>query len=164
MQIEVEFEIFKSLTMLLENEQDTYSDVIRRLILKAGNPDPEAPENALAKGVLSSKGTGWLGALHAYQPKFPIETENALLGLLGGFASRDLMLPNGTLLRAAYKGSLYGARIDHGRWIDENGDEHTSPSAAATAITGTNVNGLRFWEAKRPGDTQWQRLEGLVQK
>lgn len=78
------------------------------------------------------------------------------------FESRDLSLPHGTLLRATYKGGAYTARIDDGRWIDENGIEHGSPSAAARYITGNNVNGLRFWQGKRPSDNGWLNLDVLM--
>lgn len=78
------------------------------------------------------------------------------------FESRDLSLPHGTLLRATYKGRAYTARIDDGRWIDENDVEHGSPSAAARHITDNNVNGLRFWQGKRPSDDSWLNLDVLV--
>lgn len=78
-----------------------------------------------------------------------------------GFALRGLTLPNGTKLRVGYKGQLHTAEIRDGRWIDEHGVEHQSPSAAASSITQTNVNGWRFWEVKRPSDTDWRKLDSL---
>lgn len=78
------------------------------------------------------------------------------------FESRELSLPHGTRLRATYKGNAYTARIDDGRWIDEDGMEHRSPSAAARHITGNSVNGLRFWQGKRPADTGWLNLDVLM--
>lgn len=76
-----------------------------------------------------------------------------------GFYSRGLFLPDGTKLRARYKGKQFTAEIQGEEWIDEDGQPQASPSAAASAITGTNVNGLRFWDAMRPGDKSWKRLE-----
>jgi hypothetical protein len=71
-------------------------------------------------------------------------------------------LPNGTQLRATYKGRTYKAAIENGRWLDEAGIEYNSPSAAARAITGNNVNGLRFWAGKRPSDGDWLSLEVMA--
>jgi hypothetical protein len=72
-----------------------------------------------------------------------------------------LFLPDGTRLRVTYKGIEYLAEIRNGRWIDQAGTEHASPSAAAQHITKTNVNGWRFWEAKRPSDVDWRKLDTL---
>lgn len=36
-----------------------------------------------------------------------------------------------------------------------------SPSEAAHKITGTNVNGWRFWECRLPGETRWRVIEAL---
>lgn len=78
-----------------------------------------------------------------------------------GFTCRGLTLPEGTKLRATYKQRLYVAEIRNGRWVDEAGKAHASPSAAATHVTGNTVNGWRFWEAKRPGDTDWRKIASL---
>lgn len=67
-------------------------------------------------------------------------------------------LPNGTALRARYKGQPYHAEIRGGRLVDEKGQTHSSASAAAKAITSTSVNGLTFWSAKRPTDSEWLSL------
>lgn len=73
-----------------------------------------------------------------------------------------LFLPDGTRLRVTYKGIEYLAEVKNGRWIDQAGTEHASPSSAAHHITHTNVNGWRFWEAKRPSDTEWRKLDALL--
>ncbi|HEX8512238.1 MAG TPA: hypothetical protein VF688_03950 [Allosphingosinicella sp.] len=72
-----------------------------------------------------------------------------------------LFLPDGTRLRVTYRGIEYLAEIKNGRWVDQAGTEHASPSAAAQHITKTNVNGWRFWEAKRPSDVDWRKLDVL---
>jgi hypothetical protein len=137
--LRVSLPVLKELTARL-HEGQTHDDVLRDLLDL--NPRAEAPE--------SDEYENWLAA--------PVE---ALVQ--GGFFSRGLWLPNGTQLRAQYKGQEFRARVEANSWLDERGKRHTSPSAAATAITGTNVNGLRFWEAKRPGDNSWRRLEILAQ-
>lgn len=78
-----------------------------------------------------------------------------------GFYSRGLTLPNGTALRARYKGYEYRAKIENDAWIDHLENRHFSPTGAAKAITGNSVNGWRFWEAWRPGDSKWRRLDLL---
>lgn len=135
MQIEIDFEVFKALTSRRETESTTYNDVIRTLLKlpPAGVPSPSAEE--------ASSISGAAGGLR--------------------FSNRGLKLPEGTELRATYKGNVYRAQIQGGRWIDQDGNEHSSPSAAASAITGNNVNGWRFWEARRPGETNWLKLDAI---
>lgn len=69
-------------------------------------------------------------------------------------------LPNGTELRAKYKDNYYYAEIAGERLLLE-GETYASASAAARAVTGNNVNGLNFWDVKRPGDVDWKRLMTL---
>ncbi len=73
-------------------------------------------------------------------------------------------MPAGTRLRAQYKGRLHDAHIRDGQLIDANGVIHSSASAAAKAITSTNVNGLMFWSVQRPTDTTWRRLASVPKK
>lgn len=144
--VKVTLPVFKALTARLE-EGMTHDDVLRDLLSIDSIIEPDRDEVAAG---LAQFAEGFQQALHERSGK-------------GGFFSRGLWLPNGTLLRARYKQKEYLAGIKENAWIDERGKRHTSPSAAATAITETNVNGLRFWEAKRPGDGAWRRLDLLVQ-
>lgn len=139
MQIEIDFEVFKALTALRRDESHSYNDVLRELLRIDSIVEPESDEHPLQR------------------------VTDALSKPLGfsGFSSRGINLPNGTKLRARYKNQEYTAQIELGEWLDNQGRVHSSPSAAAAAITGTNVNGLRFWEAKRPSDLGWRRLELL---
>lgn len=73
----------------------------------------------------------------------------------------NIHFPEGTKFRATYKGQTYLAQIRGGQWIDGNGLVRSSPSNAAHAVSGTNVNGWRFWYAQRPGDPAWRRLDEL---
>lgn len=143
--IQVGLGVYKALTARLE-EGLTYDDVLRELLTLDSVVEPE-PEDPLGLVEFSDR---LQQAVHSQSGK-------------GGFFSRGLWLPNGTRLRARYKQRQYQAEIRDSAWIDEGGGSHTSPSAAATAITRTNVNGLRFWEAMRPLDTVWRRLDTLVQ-
>ena len=123
-QIEIDFEVWKSLTSKLEHENQSYNDVLRSML------------------------------------GFPTSTD-MLVQAIQKYASRNLQLPNDTELRATYKGSVYRAKIQDGKWQDEQGSVHSSPSAAARYITGTNVNGLRFWEGRLPGHTTWVQLDSI---
>lgn len=141
MQIEVSLEVFKALTARLEFDGQSYSDLIKDLLNEDSpvEPEPEPPHGgAMAHRVFLRQADR------------------------GGFASRNLWLPHGTQLRARYKQKEYLAWIDNNAWCDSTGIRYSSPSAAAKAITGNNVNGLRFWEAMRPEDRTWVRLEALT--
>lgn len=142
--IPVTLPVFKALTAMLEEGQ-THDDVLRDLLKLDSPAEPEKPNP------------------FAHLEEFSVNIARGIGGAVGGFHSRGLWLPNGTQLRARYKGQLFEAQIDSGKWIDSAGNEHNSPSAAASAVTSTNVNGLRFWDAKRPTDTGWRRLEAFVE-
>jgi hypothetical protein len=142
--IPVGLAVFKALTAMLEEGQ-THDDVLRELLQL---DSPAEPEKANP---------------FAHLEDISVHVARGIGGAASGFHSRGLWLPNGTQLRARYKGKLFEARIASGKWMDSAGKEHSSPSAAATAITSTNVNGLRFWEAKRPTDSGWRRLEAFVE-
>lgn len=134
MQIEIDFEVFKELTARRQTEAHTYNDVLRDVL--GLFPVSSQPANQAQPGI------------GAFQPA-------------AGLQLKGLFLPDGSLLRADYKGKRYTAQIVSGQWIDSSNNQHTSPSAAAWAITNTNVNGWRFWYAKRPSDQEWRKLEVL---
>lgn len=70
-------------------------------------------------------------------------------------------IPNGSKLKANYKGREYFAEVQDGRvvWRDR---EFSSLSKAAVAViqsTGSSrptENGWRFWEVKKPGEVEWK--------
>jgi hypothetical protein len=135
-QINVDLDVFKALTARIHAEGHDHNDVLRELLNLDSPVETEIlpslsePLNALLRGVYA-----------------------------GQFYSRGLILPDGTKLRARYKGSQHLAVIRNGRWWSEDGTEYLSPSAAASAITNTTVNGWRFWEGLLPGSNAWRRLE-----
>jgi hypothetical protein len=146
-EILIDFEVFKALTAKRLNERHTYNDVIRELLdldslLEAQEPiegffDDSGPVKDHAFGV------------------------GSLLSGSTGFSARGIFLPNGTAIKANYKQRQYTAKIESGQWISADGKAHSSPSAAAKSVTGSNVNGLRFWQVKRPNDVEWHRLDLL---
>ena len=142
-QIEVDFETYKALFSHFQSENDSFAEVIRRLL---GLP---ASESELPFGVTEPSG-------------LPIPAHNAMLGARsGGVWFSNIFFPDGSIFRATYKGKTYRARIQSSQWIDELGFVRTSPSDAASAISKTNVNGWRFWFVRRPGDEDWQRMDAL---
>jgi hypothetical protein len=136
-QISVDLDVLKALTAKLETDGQTHNDVLREVLGLDSPVETEESDTALS----------------ALADTF------ANFSLPNHFHSRGLSLPDGTELRARYKGREYTSTIQGGKWIDYEGRQQVSPSAAAGKITSTVVNGLRFWEAKRPGDKGWRRLD-----
>ena len=83
-------------------------------------------------------------------------TSNKKLKTRGG------ILTEGLKLRAKYKGVTYQAEVVDGQILYQ-GALYSSPSSAATAVTGTPVNGWTFWEAlignDSSKDTNWISLD-----
>lgn len=126
--IDVDFDVFKQLTVRRTTESVSYNDVIRELLgLGQGKSEPPkktsdpSPDDWVAKGV-----------------RFPAGTE----------------------FRASYKGQFQTGIVERGALV-VSGNRYVSPSSAAVAITGSAVNGWRFWECRLPGKTAWQLIEGL---
>lgn len=136
-QIHVDLEVYKALTSRLQSEGQDHNAVIRELLRLDSPIEPDVEMNGLMRLADLAR---------------PLMATS-------GFYSRGLLLPNGTALRARYKGLEYIGSIHDNKWIDQQGTEHSSPSAAANAITGTTVNGWRFWEAKLPHEGGWRRLD-----
>ena len=173
MQIDIDFEVFKSLTALRESESDSYNAVIRRLLslpnfsgdsdsaavnaLLAHAPGKPPPSSAPSQNAFARKG-GMFGLSGVTQ-----SSENALGGLLGRYTGGiwlgNAHFPEGTRFRANYKGQTYFAEVRDGKWVDQDGMQRSSPSEAAGAITGNNVNGWRFWLVQMPEDPSWRKLE-----
>lgn len=139
MQVEISFPLWKALTNLLRDENDSYDGVISRLLgAKVPSDSDRAPVDTVWEGCDGGLSEG-VGAYF-----------------------KDVFLPEGTELRASYKGKTYFATISGSRWIDsETGLPRSSPSQAAYSITGSGVNGWLFWMVKRPSDNEWQSLNAL---
>lgn len=159
MQIDIDFEVFKALTALRESEADSYNSVIRRLL---NLPQP----NALTPPTTHPVRRGLFGSSsrRAAAPNalMPDTAANSLLEkYLGGVWFGNIHFPEGTKFRATYKGKTYFAEVKDGAWLGSDGVVRRSPSDAAGAISGTNVNGWRFWHAQLPNDPRWRRLDEL---
>lgn len=126
--IEVDFDVFKQLTVRRATEDVTYNDVIRELL-----------------------GLGQAKAGPTYESSGPSPLD---------WVAKGVQFPSGTEFRANYKGQLRTGRVEDGA-LFVNGQRYDSPSAAAVAITGSAVNGWRFWECRLPGKSSWQLIESL---
>jgi hypothetical protein len=108
---------------------------------QAGSARPNGPARPRAKGGVSGA-DGW-----------------SKLDRSG----RDIFLPNGTELRAAYAGQAVTGTIAEGEW-QVGGERYGSPSAALIANVRArsgqpvNLNGWRHWEVKLPGSPVWRPL------
>ncbi|HCZ14289.1 MAG TPA: hypothetical protein DHV85_06770 [Candidatus Accumulibacter sp.] len=128
--IEVDFEVYKQLTVRRATEDVSHNDVIRKL-LDLGQSQT-APAAKVASGPTP-----------------------------GDWVAKGVRFPVGTDFRANYKGVNHTARAEGGALVLSNGQRFDSPSAAAVSITGSAVNGWRFWECRLPGKSNWQLIEGL---
>ena len=126
--IEVDFDVYKQLTVRRETEDVSYNDVIRELL-----------------GLSSSK---------------TVKLENTSGSAHSDWVSKGVRFPVGTEFRAHYKGQMRTGRVENGALVVD-GIVYESPSAAAGAITGSAVNGWRFWECKLPNKSSWQLIESL---
>jgi len=68
--------------------------------------------------------------------------------------------PHGTEFRARYKGRHYIAVVRNGA-LELDGKRFESPSPAAIVITGSSVNGWKFWHCRYPGSSDWLSIDGL---
>lgn len=125
--IEVDFDVYKALTMRRPSEEVTENDVLRELL-----------------GLPRRKASGTPAAGPAP----------------GDWIAKGVRFPAGTEFRAHYKGQTHLARVEGGALV-LNGKRHDSPSSAAVSITGSAVNGWRFWEARLPGQAGWKIIESL---
>lgn len=137
-QIDIDFEVWKKLTAMRMSERDSYNSVLRSLLELDSIQEPESQLADIFDAM-------------------PI----GLKPLKSGFYSRGVFIPDGTTLRAIYRGKPHFAKIEGGQWLGEDGKVQRSPSAAASAITGNNVNGLKFWWAQLPGQIAWTQLDGF---
>ena len=74
---------------------------------------------------------------------------------------KGVSIPHGTKFKFTHKGNVYTATVIDGRLETSNGNRYTSPSAAASEFTGTNVNGWITWECLLPETSIWVRMDTL---
>ena len=157
--IEVDLDVFKRLTNLLETTEDSYSEVIRRLLW------PTNVRSAIWSVSATTPATNSQGAVagvdaprsdadNIVQSELPAIVKNAMLRAEVG----RIDLPKGTELRARYKGKDYIAYVIDGRTLALNEHQYSSLSGGAMAITHSPVSGYAFWKICDPSTQRWIRL------
>jgi len=127
MNIDIDFDVFKELTLRRSTEDVSYNDVLRELL---GLPPQKSP-------VSSEDVSGH-----------------------GNWVTKGVVFPSGTEFRATYKGQTYYGKVESGGLVVDN-IRFSSPSPAASKITGTLVNGWTFWECRMSGESSWQMIKSL---
>lgn len=125
--IEIDFDVYKELTMRRDSPETTENDVLRDLL---GLEEKQQDEDEHSEPAESRLPWSWKG----------------------------VQFPHGTKFKAEYKGQTYFAKAENGALVYD-GERYKSPSAAARAVTGSSVNGWRFWECKLPGGTKWKLID-----
>ncbi len=79
-----------------------------------------------------------------------------------GLSVRGVLFPNGTRFRHVSKttGKTYTGEIRNNKLVAD-GKETASLSNAATHVSGSNMNGWKFWEVCLPGKDRWVLAETL---
>lgn len=165
MQIDIDFAVFQALTAQRKGESDTYNAVLRRILkLPEQKPPPATVVSKQASTVdWVARGSPPRNAVEAFAEGLEWDSVRKVAVSPGAWFD-NTFFPNGTCFRATYKGRTFAAEIQDGCWIGSDGIVRTSPSAAAGAISNTNVNGWRFWHAQLPLDPSWRRLDELKRK
>lgn len=136
--IDIDFDVFKALTIRRENERMTENDVIRDLL--------KMPPAATALQATLGEVAHRLGETIAKRPDV--------------WVCKAVAFPVGTAFRAKYQGATVTAEV-RSDGLHMNGEVAGSPSQAARMVTGTNVNGWTFWECRFPGESRWRPLRAL---
>lgn len=133
--IEVDFDVYKALTLRRPTESVTENDVLRELL-----------------------GLPRTGAGTSHSAQMPTAISPSVEP--GAWVSKGVRFPHGTEFRAHFKGETYLARVEKGALV-YNGQRYDSPSAAAMAITKGPVNGWTFWECRTPGQAAWRMIKTM---
>ncbi len=84
--------------------------------------------------------------------------ESHLIGR--SFIADGVEFPHGTEFRMQHKGRWFTAKVSDGCFV-QNSKGFSSVSKPACEITGTSVNGWKFWECRFPGHADWQSIDTL---
>lgn len=132
--LEVDFDVYKAVFSRRANELVSENDVLRELLGLGGKKETPQPQPQISQSPPSESREDWV--------------------------VKGVRFPIGTEFRSTYKGQLYTGRVQVGALM-MNGKRYESPSSAAVSITGSAVNGWRFWECKLPGKPNWRLIESL---
>lgn len=145
-QIEIDFDIHKLIELERRGFDEPPNSALRRLLKLPDKNQIEAPAVASVKVPDNAFNDG------SGRP----------------FTEDGVSIPHGSLARMEY---LRGSQVYEGQFLDGklvvNGVAYSSLSGAADALAvtksgdKTSLNGWRYWEAKRPGETVWEKLWDL---
>ncbi len=95
--------------------------------------------------------------------KLPKPTKSAKSAANGSkpWVVSDTSFPAGSEFMADYKGKTHSGIAKDGKLELDDGRKFTTPSAAAVHVTGSSVNGWRFWKCKLPGASHFVLIERL---
>lgn len=135
-------------------------DIETNKLIESFREDFNESENDIIKKILKEYISSLTRTDH-----FTLDTTKSF-GILNdskGLFWKGVLLPNGLKLRKISKGVTYTAIVQNGRIICNN-REYFSPSAAATNVFGTTVNGWMFWEYFNEEQNEWCILDILRKK
>lgn len=133
--IEIDFDVHK----VIETERQSFTDT------------PNAALRRLLKLGVANK---------------PAQRSTDSDALRGSWTGKGVTLPVGTELRMEYRSRDHRGVIQDSAWLVE-GQRFNSPSAAAGGVATTksgnrpSLDGWKYWQVKRPGDTEWTALSLL---
>jgi hypothetical protein len=113
---------------------------------------PEMTENSVLRSLLGLR-EGRKSEVPKVMPEAPARV----------WETKGVQFSVASEFRATYKGVEYRATITEAG-IEYDGAIYKSVSGAAHAVTGTQVNGWRFWECRRPGQTKWILIDEVFKK
>jgi hypothetical protein len=146
--IDIDFDVFKALTTRRATPETTENDILRELL------GLESGEDTDSKNTCQT--------LSGSVPANSSKLENNEVSTSTGFpwVWKGVSFPHGTEFRASHRGRYYYASVNNGALV-YGGNRYKAPSTAGTAITGTSVNGWRFWKCKLPGERNWVLMDKM---
>lgn len=145
-QIEIDFDIHKLIELERRGFDEPPNTALRRLLKLPEKREGEA----------------------ASSPAIKEKAVAASIGAGRPFIEDGVSIPHGSFARMEY---LRGSQVYEGQFLDGklvvNGVAYPSLSNAADALAitkkgeKTSLNGWRYWEARRPGETVWVKLWDL---
>jgi len=137
--VEIDFDVFKALTIKRSSASVTENDVLRGLLnlppLKQNGSEigNKVGQQSVTENVDLPHGTG--------KP----------------FIAKGVEFPHGTEFRMKYRAQWFYGKISDGALLVNN-KRYTAVSKPACDITGTSINGWICWECKFPGAENWQAI------
>ncbi|MFN8296204.1 MAG: hypothetical protein U0T69_08415 [Chitinophagales bacterium] len=135
--IDIDIETYKLIESLRSSFEESQNDIIKRVLKENSNSNKTA-----------------------INPFSDINISQNIFNNSKGLFWKEVLLPNGLKLRKISKDITYSAVVLNGRIICNN-REYFSPSAAATDVFGTTVNGWLFWEYFDEKKEEWYVLNNL---